>query len=53
MRLTRLYPGTQLKLATRTALIPRPETARVGGKPLVNRELINWASELIQSVILD
>lgn len=53
MRLTRLYPGTQLKLATRTALIPRPETAKVGGKPLVNRELIAWATELIQSVILD
>ena len=53
MRLTRLYPGTQLKPATRTALVPRPATAKVGGKPLVNRELINWASELITSVILD
>lgn len=53
MRLTRLYPGTQLKLATRTALVPRPTTAKVGGKPLVNRELISWASELITSVILD
>ncbi len=53
MRLTRLYPGTALKLATRTALIPRPETAKVGGKPLVNRELLSWVSELIRTVILD
>ena len=53
MRLTRLYPGTQLKAATRTALVARPMTAKVGGKPLANRELIAWASELIQSVFLD
>ena len=52
MRFTRLYPGTQIKPATRTALVPRPATAKVGGKPLINRELISWASELIESVFL-
>ncbi|MGA9146924.1 MAG: TRCF domain-containing protein, partial [Candidatus Nanopelagicales bacterium] len=53
MRFTRLYPGTQLKPATRTALVPRPATAKVGGKPLINRELISWATELIKSVFID
>lgn len=52
LRLTRLYPGTQIRPATRTALIPRPATAKVGGKPLVNNELLAWTTELVESVLL-
>lgn len=42
LRLKRLYPGTVLKPATSQVLVPRPKTARVGGKPLVGRELLAW-----------
>src|SRR5690606_16446816 len=34
LRLKRLYPGTVLKPAVRTALVPYPTTAKVAGKPL-------------------
>ena len=53
LRLTRLYPGTLVKLATRTILVPRPMTARVGGQPLRDTELLEWARDLVESVVLD
>ncbi len=53
LRLTRLFPGSLIKPATRTILVPRPMTARVGGQPLVNDELLTWARDLIDSVLLD
>ena len=53
MRLTRLFPGSLVKPATRTILVPRPQTARVGGKPLANRELIAWTRAMIDAVLLD
>src|SRR5699024_11715288 len=34
LRLKRLYPGTVLKPAIRTVLVPGPTTARLGGVPL-------------------
>ncbi len=52
MRLARLYPGSQIKPATRTLLVPRPTTGRVGGKPLVNRDLLAWVRELLTDVIV-
>ncbi len=52
MRLTRLYPGSQIRPATRTILVPRPATKKVGGKPLVNRELLSWVEELLREVIV-
>jgi transcription-repair coupling factor (superfamily II helicase) len=53
MRLTRLYPGTTLKPAVRTILVPAPTTARVGGQPLRGSELIAWTRALIDAVLLD
>ena len=40
LRLQRLYPGTVVKPAVRTMLVPRPTTARVGGQPLRDLELL-------------
>ena len=37
LRLQRLYPGTLVKDALRTMLVPKPMTARVGGQPLRDR----------------
>lgn len=47
LRLKRLYPGTVLKPALRTVLVPFPTTARVGGRPLEGREFLAWARELL------
>jgi transcription-repair coupling factor (superfamily II helicase) len=52
LRLNRLYPGTLIKPATRTIQVPRPSSARVGGTPLVNRELLTWVRELVESVVM-
>lgn len=52
LRLTRLYPGANLKPATRTLLVPAPKTAKVAGQPVVNHELIAWCRTLIQEVLL-
>uniref|UniRef100_UPI002028C744 transcription-repair coupling factor n=1 Tax=Actinotalea sp. C106 TaxID=2908644 RepID=UPI002028C744 len=51
LRLKRLYPGTVLKPAVRTALVPFPTTARIGGRPLAGREVLAWAAELIEAVL--
>nr|MBA2696834.1 DEAD/DEAH box helicase [Actinomycetota bacterium] len=53
LRLNRLYPGTIIKPATRTILVPTPKTARVGGKPLRDRAVLEWAEQLIRAVLLD
>ena len=52
LRLQRLYPGTLLKPVTRTVMVPRPTTARVGGQPLRDGAALRWASELVESVLL-
>ena len=53
MRLTRLYPGTTIKAAVRTILVPAPMTAKVGGQPLRGSELVAWARSLIDAVLVD
>jgi transcription-repair coupling factor (superfamily II helicase) len=53
LRLQRLYPGTLVKGAVRTILVPRPMTARVGGQPLRDTAVLRWASDLIEGVLLD
>jgi len=53
LRLTRLYPGSVIKPAVRTILVPRPTTARVGGVPLKDMDLMVWTQDLIESVLLD
>jgi transcription-repair coupling factor (superfamily II helicase) len=52
LRLSRLYPGTIIKPAVRTILVPRPSTARVGGEPLRDAALLDWASDLIDAVLV-
>ncbi len=52
MRISRLYPGTIIKPTVRTILVPRPSTARVGGQPLRDAALLQWASDLIDAVLV-
>ena len=51
LRLKRLYPGTVLKPAIRTILVPFPTTAKVAGKPLHDAALLLWAGDLIDAVL--
>lgn len=51
LRLKRLYPGSVLKPAVRTVLVPFPTTARVGGKPLHGREVMVWARQFVDAVV--
>jgi transcription-repair coupling factor (superfamily II helicase) len=51
LRLKRLYPGTVIKPATHQILVPRPKTGKVGGKPLVGRELLGWVGEFLATIL--
>ncbi|GAB2691539.1 transcription-repair coupling factor [Thalassiella azotivora] len=53
LRIKRLYPGTLVKPAVRSVLVPRPTTARIGGKPLRDQAVLDWAGELLRAVLLD
>jgi transcription-repair coupling factor (superfamily II helicase) len=53
MRLNRLYPGSLVKPATRTILVPRPTTARVGGQPVRDTALLEWLRDLVDAVLLE
>jgi transcription-repair coupling factor (superfamily II helicase) len=53
LRLQRLYPGSLVKEAVRTILVPRPMTARVAGQPMRDTAVLRWASDLIEVVLLD
>ncbi|WP_035846785.1 transcription-repair coupling factor [Kitasatospora azatica] len=50
LRLNRLYPRSQVKAATRQVLVPRPSTARIGGKPVVGRELLAWCGTFLTTM---
>lgn len=52
LRLQRLYPKSLVKDAVRTILVPKPMTARVGGQPLRDTAVLQWASDLIRAVML-
>ncbi|MGW0568840.1 transcription-repair coupling factor [Streptomyces tauricus] len=51
LRLQRLYPGTVIKPSAHQVLVPRPKTAKIGGKPLVGRELLGWTGEFLASIL--
>ncbi|MFE9257046.1 transcription-repair coupling factor [Streptomyces sp. NPDC006879] len=51
LRLKRLHPGSVIKPATSQVLVPRPKTGRIGGKPLVGRELLSWTGEFLATVL--
>ncbi|MDR2723181.1 MAG: transcription-repair coupling factor [Cellulomonadaceae bacterium] len=52
LRLKRLYPGAILKPAIRAVLVPFPMTERIGGRPLRGAEILAWATQLIDTVVL-
>ncbi|HMM93454.1 transcription-repair coupling factor [Phycicoccus sp.] len=53
LRLNRLYPKSILKAATGSLLVPAPRTAPVGGRPLRDRDILDWAAQVVQAVVMD
>ena len=51
VRLQRVYPKSIVKPATSTVLVPRPQTAVVGGRPIDGVALLEWARGVIETVI--
>ncbi|WP_405838928.1 transcription-repair coupling factor [Streptomyces platensis] len=51
LRLKRLYPRTVLKPATQQILVPRPTAGKIGGKPVVGRELLAWTGEFLSTIL--
>lgn len=52
VRLSRLYPGSLVKPATRTVLVPFPTTARIGGRALAGTELLAWLTTFVEQMLL-
>ncbi|MEV8568170.1 transcription-repair coupling factor [Streptomyces sp. NPDC051322] len=51
LRLKRLYPRTVIKASAHQILVPRPTAGRIGGKPVVGRELLSWTGEFLASIL--
>ncbi|MCE1179131.1 MAG: transcription-repair coupling factor [Micrococcales bacterium] len=51
MRLQRVYKGSLVKEALHTILVPMPITAPVGGRPLRDGAILDWARQLITTVL--
>ena len=52
LRIKRIYPGTQIKPAVRTALVPYPTTAKIGGDGLTGQELIDWLNLFVETIVV-
>ncbi|MCW2639781.1 MAG: transcription-repair coupling factor [Dactylosporangium sp.] len=51
LRLKRFYPDAVYKSAADTVSLPRPMTKRVGGEPLRDTALLDWAAELLKTLL--
>ncbi|MFL6001370.1 MAG: transcription-repair coupling factor [Nocardioides sp.] len=51
VRLQRLHPRSVVKPQVDTILVPRPQTAAVGGRPISGIALLEWARQIIDAVI--
>ena len=51
VRLGRVYPTSVVKAPTRTILVPRPQTAVIGGRPIDGIALLEWARHVIDDII--
>jgi len=51
LRLQRLYPGSVIKNAAGSVLVPRPGSG-IGGQQLKDTDLLHWASGLIRDIFM-
>jgi transcription-repair coupling factor (superfamily II helicase) len=50
VRLDRLYPGSVVKPALHSVLVPRPRTAVVGGEALRDVAVLDWAGRVLEDL---
>ena len=50
LRLARVYPGSQYRKAAGFLLVPRPMTRPIGGQPVTDAALLEWATKLLGDV---
>lgn len=50
VRLNRIYPKSIVKAPVSTILVPRPQTAVIGGKPIAGIALLEWARGVIDTI---
>ena len=50
VRLERLYPGSANKPALNAIFIPKPTTSPIGGKDLVDEQMLEWAERLLLGI---
>ena len=50
LRLNRLYPGSQVRKTAGHVLIPRPMTRPIAGQPIVDAELLAWATAVLEDI---
>ena len=53
LRLERLYKGAVIKPTVRQVLVPAPMSAPVGGRPLRDVAVLEWAGQLIRAIMLE
>jgi transcription-repair coupling factor (superfamily II helicase) len=53
LRLARVYPGSLVKDSLGVILVPHPRTAKVGGRPVRDRAILEWAAQLVEAIFLD
>ncbi|MDQ3485501.1 MAG: transcription-repair coupling factor, partial [Actinomycetota bacterium] len=51
VRISRLYPDTVVKAALHSILVPRPMTARIGGEPVRDVAVLDWAGRVIDDIV--
>ncbi|WP_299540340.1 transcription-repair coupling factor [uncultured Streptomyces sp.] len=51
LRLRRLHPKTVIKASAHQILVPRPTAGKIGGKPVVGRELLSWTGEFLTTIL--
>ncbi|MEV7421333.1 transcription-repair coupling factor [Streptomyces sp. NPDC091212] len=51
LRLKRLHPRTVIKPTAHQILVPRPTAGKIGGKPVVGRELLAWTGEFLTTIL--
>ncbi len=51
MRMQRVYPRSTYKSAAEIMLVPRPRASTIGGGPLVGRELLDWTTVVVDTLV--
>ena len=51
LRVNRIYPKSLYKEAASVLLLPAPREPGIGGKPLRNRELLDWVTRAVATIV--